>query len=429
MAKNQKFDKTVCFYFQVHQPYRVRHYSFFESDEKHDYFVGPKNYENQQVFEKVAHKCYLPATDMLLQLLNKHPEFKVSFSLSGVFLEQCEDYGKIGAKVLKNFQELAKNPRVEFLAETYYHSLAFLYSKLEYAYQIKLHRDKIKKLLGVNPKVFRNTELIYNNELATFIKNMGFYGILAEGWDYVLKGDSPHHVMTPVETDLSSEEVAVAQKYGYSKKIKDSFGVLLKDYKLSDDIAFRFGNKSWKEYPLDTPKFTRWAKDVYGETINLFMDFETIGEHQWEDTGIFEFLKALPGELLKNNIGFLTPFETLKKYPRRGTFDCHNFLSWADMERNLSAWLDNDLQKSALEELRKVEELLHPLRESRKTSHKSIIDDFRKLQTSDHLYYMSTKYWADGDVHTYFSPFESPYEAYMNFMNVMNALKQRIKKA
>lgn len=427
MEKAQSFNKTVCIYFQVHQPYRVRHFSFFESDDKHDYFTGPENFENKRVFEKVATKCYIPATDMLLELIDKHPEFRVSFSLSGVFLEQCDQYGKVGQRVLKNFKALAASPQVEFLSETYHHSLAFIYSKLEFAHQIKLHREKLKKLLKVTPKVFRNTELIYNNELAAFIKAMGFQGVLAEGWDDVLKEDSPHHVMEPASFELNEDDLKIAQKHAIAKHPKKKFGVLLKDYKLSDDIAFRFGNKKWEEYPLDAEKFARWANDIYGETINLFMDFETIGEHQWEDTGIFNFFRALPAELLKHNIGFKTPFETIKSYPIRGVFDCQHFLSWADMERNLSAWLDNDLQKSALEELKSIESLLHPLRDSRKKHHKSLLEDFRKLQTSDHLYYMSTKYWADGDVHTYFSPFETPYDAYMNFMNVIQALKRRIK--
>ena len=419
--------KSICLYFQVHQPYRLSNFSFFPEENSPDYFSGPHQFENATIFHKVATKCYLPTTNLLLKLLAKYPEFKVSFSLSGVFLDQCLEYGEIGKQVLDNFKRLAAFPSCELLNETYYHSLSFLYSKLEFAEQIKLHHQKIKKLFGVTPKIFRNTELIYNNEIASFIKELGFRGILAEGWDYVLNGKSPHGVMQPELTPLHAEDQKIARKYRLWSKPNEEFALLLKNYRLSDDIAFRFGNKSWKEYPLTTDKFANWVDQIYGETINLFMDFETFGEHQWEDTGIFQFLEHLPPAILNKNISFKTPSGTIQSYPKRDQFNCPNYLSWADMERNLSAWVDNDLQKSALQELKGVEGLLHPARKSRKKIFKKLWENFRKLQTSDHLYYMSTKYWSDGDVHTYFSPYESPYEAYINFMNIITDLKTHIK--
>jgi alpha-amylase len=423
----QEFQKTVCFYFQVHQPFRLRDFSFFEDEHRTNYFLGPKNYENDKVFEKVAHKCYLPATFMLIDLIEKHPEFKVSFSLSGVFLDQCEQFGEIGRQVLKNFQQLAQSSQVEILAETYYHSLSFLYSKLEFARQVEKHLSKVHKLFKLKPRVFRNTELIYSNEIANFVKAIGFSGILSEGWEKVLENNSPHHVLKPTHFALSADDLQIAKEHQITHREKSEFGVLLKEYKLSDDIAFRFGDKNWKEHPLSADKFADWANSIVGETINLFMDFETIGEHQWEETGIFEFCEALPEALLKKGIGFKTPSETLDSYPRRGVFNCPHYLSWADSERDLSAWAENDLQKSALEELRNLEQALSHLHNSENHKIQDLIEDFRKLQTSDHLYYMSTKYWSDGDVHAYFSPFESPYEAYINFMNVLQSMKKRLK--
>ncbi len=419
--------KSVCLYFQVHQPYRLSECSFF-CDQIDDFFIGPKGYKNEDIFNKVADKCYLPATSLLLDLVKKYPDFKIAFSLSGVFLEQCEQYSKKGSKIIKLFQKLAKTGQVEFLAETYYHSLAFLYSKFEFAEQIKLHQKKIKKLFGITPKIFRNTELIYSNQIAEFIRQMGFKGMLAEGWDTHLKMKSPNHLRIAKKIFLEEKKFKIAEKYRIRKKIEEELPVLLKNYKLSDDIAFRFSNTSWNEHPLFIEKFAHWLTHAEGETINLFMDYETIGEHQWEETGIFDFFKALPKELKNNNIGFHTPSEAIKKLKPIDEYDVHNYLSWADSERDISAWAENDIQKSALEELLNMEKALNPYLKSRKPEIKKIIDNFRKMQTSDHLYYMCTKYWNDGDVHKYFSPYESPYEAYINFMNNLRLLKKNLEK-
>ncbi len=426
MSKARKHHKSVCFYFQVHQPYRLRDYNFFSEDK--DYFRGPDGGTNQEIFEKVAKKCYLPTTALLLEMMHSHPELKISFSMSGIFIEQCLENGAIGKRVLQNFQDLVETGRVEILSETYFHSLTFLFSKQDYAEQIIKHRKLMHQTFGVWPKVFRNTELIYNNEIANFIKEMGYSGMLLEGWDPVLSGKTQHFVMESVKSGLHQDDRRIAQRYSIGK-YKEDFGLLLKDYKLSDDIAFRFGDRTWVEYPLDVGRFATWLEPIMGDTINLFMDFETFGEHQWEDTGIFEFMRALPAELLKRGISFATPSETLKLYERHGEIDCHAHLSWADLERDLSAWTGNPLQDSCIASIAALEKFVHPLKKSRKKEILELVHHWRLMHTSDHFYYMCLKYWEDGDVHKYFSPFESPYEAYIAYMNVYNSLRDRIMDA
>lgn len=393
---------SVCFYFQVHQPYRIKPYRVFDIGKDSEYFNdnSEKDLNNEKILKKVAFKSYLPANAVLLELLKKHPEFKVSFSLSGVFLEQLE---RFSPETLESFQKLVKTGRVEILSETYYHSLSFLYSKDEFRKQVRLHGKKIKELFGVKPTVFRNTELIYNNELANEVEGMGYKGIISEGADHVLGWRSPNFLYRPKNT----------------KKIK----LLLKNYKLSDDIAFRFSSKDWEGYPLTAPQFAQWVSAVNGNgnLVNLFMDYETFGEHQWEDTGIFEFLRHLPEEVLKHpDNDFVTPSEAIERYDDVGELDVHHFMSWADVERDLSAWLSNSLQHDAISKLYALEE------DVLKTRDKKIIEDWRKMQTSDHFYYMCTKWFADGDVHKYFNPYESPYDAFIVFMNTLNDLKLRI---
>jgi alpha-amylase len=383
----------------VHQPHRLRNYSVFDIGKNRDYFDEKKN---KEILLKVAKKCYLPANKVMLDLLQKHPGFKISYSFSGTVLEQFEKYSP---ETLESFKKLVDTGRVEVLNETYYHSLAFVYSKKEFTAQINLHKKKIKSLFGVTPKIFRNTELIYNNELANFIENLGYKGIIAEGADHILGWKSPNFVYRPVTT----------------KKIK----LLLKNYKLSDDIAFRFSNKGWKEWPLTVPKFAKWVNQINGNgnCVNLFMDYETFGEHQWEDTGIFSFLNHLPEEIMKHpDNNFKTPSEIVKEYNPVGEMDIHNLISWADVERDLSAWLGNNMQKSA------IEYLYHLERDIKKSKDKKLIEDWRKLQTSDHFYYMCTKWFSDGDVHKYFNPYDSPYDSFIAFMNIINDLKLRIKR-
>jgi alpha-amylase len=393
---------SVCFYFQVHQPYRIKKYRVFDVGKDSEYFNdnSEKDLNNKKILQKVAQKSYLPTNAILLELLQKHPEFKASFSLSGVFLEQIE---KDSPETLASFQELVKTGRIEILSETYYHSLSFLYSPKEFRKQVSLHKKKVKKLFGVEPTVFRNTELIYNNSLANEVEQMGFKGVISEGADHVLGWRSPNFLYQPKNT----------------KKVK----LLLKNYRLSDDIAFRFSCKDWEGYPLTAPQFAEWVSAVNGNgnVVNLFMDYETFGEHQWEDTGIFEFLRHLPGEVLKNpDNDFVTPSEAIERYDSVGELDVPHFISWADVERDLSAWLSNPLQHNSIEKLYALES------DILKTKDKKLIDDWRKMQTSDHFYYMCTKWFSDGDVHKYFNPYESPYDAFISFMNALNDLKLRI---
>ncbi len=382
---------SVCFYFQVHQPYRIRKYSVFDIG-KDDYF---DNRKNKDIMEKVARKCYLPANKVMLDLIKEHKgRFNISYSISGTALEQFEEYCP---EVLDSFKKLVKTGSVEILGETYYHSLSYLYSKKEFDEQVRMHSDKVKKIFGVAPKVFRNTELICSNEMAKYMENKGYLGMLAEGADYIMGWKSPNFLYRSVG----------------SKKLK----LLLKNYRLSDDIAFRFSNKEWTGYPLTADKFSGWvdAANGNGEIVNLFMDYETFGEHQWEDKGIFDFLRHLPEKILKNkDNNFITPSEAIEKYPSRGEIDMHNIVSWADIERDLSAWLGNKMQQSAISEAY----MLGP--RVKKTRDANLIERWRKLLTSDHFYYMCTKWFSDGDVHKYFSPYESPYDAYISYMNILN---------
>lgn len=395
---------SICFYFQVHQPLRIKRYRYFDIGSNSSYFddAGESNLNNKKILQKVAAKSYIPTNKVLLELIKKHPEFKVSFSLSGLAIEQFEDYSP---ETLDSFAKLFTTGKVEALSETYYHSLSFLYSKEEFESQVELHAKKLNKVFGLpRPKVFRNTELIYNNDLAKKVEKMGYSAILAEGADRVLDWRSPNFVYRPVGT----------------RKI----GLLLKNYKLSDDIAFRFSEKSWKEYPLTSEKFANWINAINGngQVVNLFMDYETFGEHQWEDTGIFDFLRALPGELLKHNDNdFVTPSEAVAKYPPVGEIDMPNFVSWADVERDLSAWLSNSMQSDAIAKLYALKDKVLA------SKNKKLTEDWRRLTTSDHFYYMCVKWFQDGDVHAYFNPYESPYDAFRYYMNALTDLETRIK--
>jgi len=390
---------SVCFYFQVHQPCRLRHYTVFDQD--HRYFDDLKN---KSICRKVANKCYLPTNRLILDLIRKHEgRFKVAYSVTGVLLEQLAEYAP---EVISTFDALARTGCVEFLAETYYHSLSFLYSRNEFKEQICKHSETIEKFFGYKPRVFRNTELIYSNDLTDVIESMGvFDGVITEGADRILGGRSPNFIYNSPR----------------SKRIK----LLLKNYALSDDIAFRFSNRGWNEWPLMAGKFSDWVSRVNGNgyVVNLFMDYETFGEHQWKDTGIFDFMHHLPEEIMKNpDNNFKTPSEVIASYPATDVLDVPGLISWADTERDLSAWLGNSMQSNALHELYRMEQNVKQAKDEKLTS------DWRKLQTSDHFYYMCTKYFADGDVHKYFNPYDSPYDSYINFMNVMGNLEKRYKK-
>ncbi|MBI4127461.1 MAG: alpha-amylase [Parcubacteria group bacterium] len=396
---------SVCLYFQVHQPLRIKKYRVFDIGHDSDYFneAGENNLNNKRILRKVAEKSYLPANAVLLELLRAFPLFKLSFSFSGMVLAQIQ---KEAPDVLRSFQMLTNTGRVEVLSETSHHSLAFLYSQEEFRSQVRLHDELIRHLFHQIPRVFRNTELIYNNELAHVVEDLGFLGILAEGADHVLGWRSPTFLHRAKDTT----------------RIK----VMLKHYRLSDDIAFRFSSKSWSEYPLTAEKFARWisAHNGNGHVINLFMDYETFGEHQWADTGIFDFLRAFPREVLKHpDNDFVTPSEAIARYPAVGELDIPHFVSWADVERDLSAWRGNPLQHDALAKLYAMEPAVLATRDL------ALIEDWRRLQASDHFYYMCTKWFADGDVHKYFNPYGSPYEAFIAFMNVINDLQLRVGRA
>ncbi|MBI1767042.1 MAG: alpha-amylase [Bacteroidetes bacterium] len=386
---------SVCFYFQVHQPFRLKHYDCFKIG--HDHFYEDEK-SNKEILDRVSRKCYLPSNYTMLSLIDKHQgDFKIAYSLSGTVIEQMEKYRP---DVLRSFQALTETGCVEFLSETYYHSLSFLYSKNEFVRQVKKHREKIKEHFNQEPTVFRNTELIYNNEIANFISIQGYKGIICEGVDHLLGYRNSNFIYHPPQ----------------NQNIK----CLLKNYKLSDDIAFRFSNKGWDEWPLTAPKFANWVHQVAGngETINLFMDYETFGEHQWPETGIFDFLAHAPSQILAHpDFDFKTPSEVIKKYEARGEYDAPNLTSWADIERDLSAWLGNSLQHDAMERIYALEKKV------KETQDQNLIDCWAKLLTSDHFYYMCTKYWNDGDVHKYFSHYNSPHDAYINFMNVVTDLE------
>ncbi|MBN1503218.1 glycoside hydrolase family 57 protein [Candidatus Woesearchaeota archaeon] len=386
--------ENVCFYFQVHQPFRLRRYSIFDIGSNSNYFDDLKN---ERIMRKVAKKCYLPINNLILKLIKEtQGRFKVAYSITGTALEQFEKYTP---EVLESFKQLNKTGCIEFLSETYYHTLSFLYSKEEFREQVEHHKLKIMSLFKQSPIVFRNTELIFNNELAHVVEKMGYKVILAEGADHILGWRSPNYI--------------------YIAKTAENIRLLLKNYKLSDDIAFRFSNRGWEEWPLTSEKFAAWVSATQGHVINLFMDYETFGEHQWEDTGIFNFMKSLPFDLLKRNISFKFPSDFADVEPV-AELDIHSPVSWADIERDLSAWMGNKMQENALRELYVLEKAV------KSTNDPQIIEKWRKLQTSDHFYYMCTKWFADGDVHKYFNPYDSPYDSYISFMNILNDLVRMI---
>ena len=349
----------------------------------------------------MANKCYLPANRLLLDLIRRFEgRFRIAYSITGVLLEQLHSFSP---EVISTFDALAETGCVEFLAETYYHSLSFLYSRDEFIEQVNKHVETIEHMFGQKPRVFRNTELIYNNDLAALVESLGnFDAIITEGANYILGSRSPNFV--------------------YHPKGCSRLKLLLKNYSLSDDIAFRFSNRNWSEWPLTAEKYAQWIHNVNGNgnVVNLFMDYETFGEHQWEDTGIFDFMHHLPEYILKHpDNDFKTPSEIARSYEPVDTFDVPHLISWADTERDLSAWLGNAMQSNAIHELYRLEKKI------KKTGNEKIIADWRKLQASDHFYYMCTKYFADGDVHKYFNPYDSPYDSYINFMNVLDNLHSR----
>ncbi len=355
---------------------------------------------NSKIMQKVAEKCYIPANQLMLELLENHPDFKISYSLTGVFIEQCKQFAP---QVLESFASLAKTGKVEFLSETYYHSLSYLFSdKDEFLEQIKLHSKEISSFAKPS-KVFRNTEAMFSNDIAYLVERLGYEGILAEGLEHILGWRSPNYLYT----------------VNGCEKIK----ALLRHFKLSDDIGYRFSAKWWNEHPLTADKYARWLSTLQGDCVNIFMDYETFGEHHWKDTGIFEFLRHLPTEVEKHkDLRFATPTELVKNIGPRDDIDVPNLTSWADMERDTSAWLGNEMQKNAFSELEALGEKV------KEAKHDGLMRTWRMLGNSDHFYYMCTKSLSDQDVHNYFSPYDSPFDAYINYMNILNDFREKIGK-
>jgi alpha-amylase len=392
--------RYICFYFQVHQPYRLKNYHFFNIGEDHYYF---DDYGNRSIMRKVAEKCYLPANKLFLELIEQYGgKFKIAYSLSGTFIDQMEAYAP---DVLKSFQALAQTGCVEFLSETYSHGLSALKSEDEFKAQVAAHREKIEQYFGQTPVVFRNTELIYSDEIGKMVADMGYKAMITEGAKHILGWKSPNFL--------------------YCNALNPKLKLLLKNFSLSDDLAFRFSNRGWSEWPLTTEKYVSWLNGIKEkeEIVNLFMDYETFGEHQWAETGIFEFLRYLPGRVFEDSdFEFCMPREAAERLQPTAMMHCPHPISWADEERDLTAWLGNDLQDDAFHNLYLLEPLVKQVADA------DMLRDWKYLQTSDHFYYMCTKFFADGDVHKYFNHYNTPYEAFMNYMNVLTDFTIRVKK-
>ena len=388
--------RTLCLYFQVHQPVRLRKYHFFDIGKNNDYY---DDFANRTYTRKIADRCYLPANRVILDLIKKYGKnFKVAFSITGLAIEQFQKYAP---EVIDSFKELAATGSVEFLAETYSHSLACLVDEAEFKRQVKRHSEVMKDLFGMKPVTFRNTELVYSDEIGEMVANMGYTTMLTEGARHILGWKSPNYL--------------------YTNSINPKLRLLLKNFRLSDDIAFRFSDQNWDQWPLTAEKYVSWLTAADGEIVNLFMDYETFGEHQSAGTGIFDFLAALPGQVVANSdFEFLTPKEAAAKHQPVAPLHVPYPISWADEERDLTAWLGNELQNEAFEELYKTREKVNALKDE------ALIHDYNCLQASDHFYYMCTKLFADGDIHSYFTPYATPYEAFINYMNVLSDFILRV---
>lgn len=395
-------NRGLVLYLHVHQPWRVRDYSVFDTAVDHSYFSDGTNQgaSNRTIFEKVAAKSYRPMNAVLQQMLDTHPDFKVSLSISGTVIEQMEAWAP---DCLQSFKRLVDSGRVEIVAETYYHSLAFFFSRPEFERQVTKHRNKIREVFGVETTAFRNTELAYNDQLAKWADDAGYKAIITEGWDKVLGWRSPNYVYQPHGTE--------------------NIKLLLKNYQLSDDIAFRFGNKAWEGYPLTADKYTAWTNDALGEgqIVNLFMDYETFGENVWEDTGIFAFFEEFIKQWNSNEHNtFYTITEAAAAFDSKDIVSMPDTVTWADTERDLTAWLGNSMQQEAMRHLYNLED------DVVRSGDEELVADWGRLTTSDHSYYMYNRYTTDGDVHAYFSPYSSPYDAFLYYMNAVRDVRYRL---
>ncbi|MEG2164544.1 MAG: glycoside hydrolase family 57 protein [Bacteroidales bacterium] len=391
--------RTICFYFQIHQPFRLKRYRFFDIGNDHYYY---DDFNNEEIIRRIAQRSYIPANHTILEMIKASDgKVKVAFSISGVALEQLEIYVP---EFIDSMRELSKTGCVEFLSETYAHSLSSLIDNEEFINQIKAHDDKIEMLFGQRPKIFRNTELIYSDDIAAVVASLGFKGMITEGAKHVLGWKSPNYLYTPAS----------------APKMK----LLLKNYKLSDDITFRFSNYAWNEYPLTADKYISWIASMpeKEQVVNLFMTYDALGELQPAEAGIFDFMKALPRFAAENNVTFSTPSEVVSKLKPVDILSVNDPISWADEERDTSAWLGNVLQKEAFNKLYSVAERVRLCDDLR------LKQDWNYLQTSDHFYYMCTKHFADGAVHSNYSPYDSAYEAFTNYMNVLSDFIVRVKE-
>ncbi len=392
--------KAICLYFQVHQPFRLKRYRFFDLGNDHYYY---DDYSNESILRKVADKCYIPANNIILDLIHKHKgKFKVTFSLTGLVINQFRLYAP---EVLESFRKLADTGMVEFLAETNSHSLSSLKSRQEFENQVLKHKEMLKEFLGVEATSFRNTELIYSDEIGSWVADMGFKSTLTEGAKHVLGWKSPNFL--------------------YCNSINPRLKVLLRNFVLSDDIAFRFSNRDWNSWPLTADKYASWISKLApkSELINIFMDYETFGEHNWKESGIFDFLYHLPGAIIKKTpFRFMTPTEIADNMLPVSAISIPSPISWADEERDITAWQGNELQRAALDKLYSLALKVEKCEDSQ------IKKDWIYLQSSDHFYYMATKFFSDGAVHAYFNPYETPYDAFMNYMNVLSDFEIRLRK-
>jgi len=390
--------RSICLYFQVHQPFRLRTYRFFNIGQDHHYY---DDYQNRHIIRRVAEKSYLPANKLMLELIKEFGSaFRLSYSISGTALEQLQTHVP---EVIKSFQALAETGQVEFISETYAHSLASLRNKEEFIRQVELHRKKTEELFGYKPLTFRNTELIYSDQIGEMVAEMGFHTMLTEGAKHILGWKSPN--------------------YMYCNTINPKLKVLLRNFQLSDDLTFRFSNQDWSEWPLTTEKFVKWLSKVEKkeEVVNLFLDYETIGEHQWKETGIFDFFRHLPSTVFsKSNFKFSTPENLYHELQPVAAISVPHAISWADEERDLTAWLGNELQDEAFAKLYSYEQKL------KECTCPELQKDWLYLQTSNHFYYMCTKWFSSGEVHKYFNPYGSPYEAFINYMNVLSDFMIRV---
>lgn len=392
--------KAICLYFQVHQPFRLKRYRFFDLGNDHYYY---DDYTNESIMRKVADRCYLPANRIILDLINKHKgKFRITYSLTGLVINQFRLYAP---EVLDSFRKLAETGQVEFLAETHSHSLAALKNRAEFERQVLKHKEILKEFLGVEATSFRNTELIYSDTIGSWVADMGFKSILTEGAKHVLGWKSPNYL--------------------YCNVINPRLKVLLRNFVLSDDIAFRFSNRNWSEWPLTADKYAGWVNKLApkSDLLNIFLDYETFGEHNWKESGIFDFLNHMPGAILKKTpFRFVTPSEISDLLQPVSAISIGSPISWADEERDITAWQGNELQVAALEKLYSLTSKVD------KCDDTQIKKDWVYLQASDHFYYMATKFFSDGAVHAYFNPYETPYDAFMNYMNVLSDFEIRLRK-